>query len=306
MASPRTSPTALRWELGARLRALRIRSGLSIDDAARELMCSQAKVSRMETAGRGIQPRDVRDLCRLYEVSESTRDELLRMAQEARKPGWWQLYGTLDEQTVTYIGLESAATSITSLEFRVVPGLLQTREYARILLQGVASPPLNEEQIEEAVLIRQRRAERILNGDVRFTAITDEAVFYRTLGDSDVLLQQIAHLVELASLPNVQLQILPRSAAATPAIHGSFLHLTFEERELLDVIYFEGLLANSFIDRPADVETCIHAYEASKAQALSHKESLAWLRHRYREEAGSDTLRRGSSPARSKDPFHSD
>ena len=133
--SPRTSPTVLRWELGARLRTLRTRAELTIEDAARELMCSQAKVSRMETAGRGIQPRDVRDLCRLYAVSDAVRDELLRMAHEAKRPGWWQQYGTLDEQLATYIGLESAASAIMTLESRVFPGLLQTPDYARTLVE---------------------------------------------------------------------------------------------------------------------------------------------------------------------------
>lgn len=271
---PRTSPTVLRWELGARLRTLRTRADLSIEDAARELMCSQAKVSRMETAGRGIQPRDVRDLCRLYRVSDDVRDELIKMAHEAKAPGWWQQYGTLDEQTATYIGLEAAATSISALESRVFPGLLQTADYSRTLLEGLVPA----ESVEDLVDTRQRRAERLHAGEVILTALLDEAIFLRTLARPDVMIEQVAHLLTCAALPNVTLQVIPLSAKPHPGIYGSFMHLAFGGRQLLDVIYFEGLSGHTFVDRPTEVEKHVNAYEASRNQALSPEKSLGWLR----------------------------
>src|SRR4051812_502769 len=124
MAGVSASPTARRWQLAARLRALRDVAGVTVEDAARELMCSVAKISRMETAGRGVAPRDVRDLCRLYQVSDAERDELIQFANDAKKPGWWQDYRTLDETTATFIGLETAADRFQWFEGLRMPGLL--------------------------------------------------------------------------------------------------------------------------------------------------------------------------------------
>lgn len=273
-ASTRTSPTVLRWELGARLRSLRTRSGLSIEDAARELMCSQAKVSRMETAGRGIQPRDVRDLCRLYTVEDTVRDELIRMANDAKRPGWWQQYGTLDEQAATYIGLESAATAINMLESRVIPGLLQIPEYSRLLLAGIATPPLEAEEIDDAVETRQRRRERIVSGEVEISVLLDETVLDRAFGDADILSRQLKELAELATLPNVSIRLIPLDAGPHPGVHGSFAHLIFRGRELADVIYLEGLWGNTFVERPSEVERFRQAYKASENQSWQPERSL--------------------------------
>lgn len=290
---PRTSPTVLRWELGARLRALRTRADLSIEDAARELMCSQAKVSRMETAGRGIQPRDVRDLCRLYRVPDEVRDELIKMAHEAKAPGWWQQYGTLDEQTATYIGLEEAATSISALESRVFPGLLQTAGYSRALLEGLVPA----DSVEDLVETRQRRAERLHGGDVILTALLDEAIFLRTLARPDVMIEQVAHLLTCAALPNVTLQVIPLGAKPHPGIYGSFMHLAFGGRQLLDVIFFEGLSGHTFVDRPIEVEKYVNAYEASKRQAMPPEKSLEWLRQAN---SGSTLSRPPTAPKRQR------
>lgn len=270
--SPRTSPTVLHWELGARLRMLRTRAELTIEDAARELMCSQAKVSRMETAGRGIQPRDVRDLCRLYAVSDAVRDELLRMAHEAKRPGWWQQYGTLDEQLATYIGLEAAATSITALESRVFPGLLQTPDYARVLVEALAPP----DQVHDIVESRQRGTERIKCHNVTLTTPLDESIFERTLGGPDVMAGQLDHIIDCASRSNVTIQVIPHAAAPHP---GSMVHsytLLLEIRELLDVIFFESISGNTSVDRPNDVEQYVSAYEAWRKTALSPEKTLEW------------------------------
>jgi transcriptional regulator with XRE-family HTH domain len=104
------SPTARKWELAARLRALRTEAELTVEAAASELMCSVAKISRMETAGRGVRPRDVRDLCRLYGVDDARCDELVALAIEARRPSWWQEFRTLEEHVANFTGLEAAAS----------------------------------------------------------------------------------------------------------------------------------------------------------------------------------------------------
>jgi transcriptional regulator with XRE-family HTH domain len=134
MSAPKSSPTVRRWELAAALRALRLEAGLSIEDVASELMCSPAKVSRLETAGRGIQPRDVRDLCRLYKVGDSDSDRLMALAVEAKRPTWWQGLHSLPPETTAFIDLEGAAESFRSLAVGRLHGLLQTEAYTRHLL----------------------------------------------------------------------------------------------------------------------------------------------------------------------------
>jgi transcriptional regulator with XRE-family HTH domain len=122
------SPTVRRRELGAVLRGLRAEKGLTVDQVAEVLMCSSSKVSRMETGQRGATLRDVRDLCDLYGVTDQTeRDRLMSLAREAKQQGWWQPY---DLPYSTYVGLEAEALTIKDFDSAVIPGLLQTVNYA--------------------------------------------------------------------------------------------------------------------------------------------------------------------------------
>jgi transcriptional regulator with XRE-family HTH domain len=131
------SPTLRRRELGARLRGLRLAAGLTVDEVAGRLLVSAPKVSRIETGagGRGVNLRDVRDLCDLYAVDAAEREKLMRLARESQQKSWWQEYGEL--RTPTYVGLEAAATSIMEYESGSVPALLQTSDYARAMVEGV-------------------------------------------------------------------------------------------------------------------------------------------------------------------------
>src|SRR5664279_5316760 len=131
MATSTSSPTARRFELARRLRELRVSAGKSVEDVAAELLCSPAKISRIETAVRGVQARDVRDLARFYAVSAEEQANLMALATDARRKGWWQDYRSLDEQTQTYIGLESAAAQMWEFQTLRMPGLLQTADYTR-------------------------------------------------------------------------------------------------------------------------------------------------------------------------------
>src|SRR5690349_6284212 len=152
-----SNPTARRWELAARLRQLRLDAGKSVDEAAAELMCSAAKISRMETAGRGVQPRDVRDLCRFYGVSDAIRDDLIQAASDARKPGWWQDFRTIDEQVTTYIGLETAAEELKYFDPLRLLGLLQTPEYSTALIRNLRpAGELTDQWIAETVAVRSK------------------------------------------------------------------------------------------------------------------------------------------------------
>ena len=151
------SPVVRRRELAALLRALRVAAGMTIEQVAERLLCSPSKVSRMETGSRSITMRDIRDLCDLYRVDDAQRDYLAELARESRQQGWWQSY---DVPHSAFIGLEADASSIDTFEGAIVPGLLQTADYARAVIGGTMSPS-NPEGIEQRVAVRLKR-QRIL------------------------------------------------------------------------------------------------------------------------------------------------
>jgi transcriptional regulator with XRE-family HTH domain len=293
MASSSSSPTARRWELAARLRVLREAAGKSIEDVAAELMCSHAKISRMETGGRGIQPRDIRDLCRFYGVSDKVRSELMELDVEARKRGWWQDYRSIDEQTATFVGLESAAADMGAVEARVIQGLLQTPEMTRSILSGMRSPgELTTPWIEETVELRQRRQKRVLSGELHLGAILDESVFARRFAPPGVALEQVDHLLEVAELPNVTIQVVPFEVGAYPGVDGSFQYLRFASPDLADVVYVEGLLGNFTLDKESSVRRYVEIYNhIAETAALDPDATRLWLAN-LRKEIRSGSERR--------------
>src|SRR5208282_3861962 len=175
------SPTVRRRELGALLRALRLEKGLTVEQAAERLMFSMSKLSRMETGHGAATPRDIRDLCDLYDVTdEAERDRLMALAREGKQTGWWQSYDL--DYFATYVGLEAAAVGIRYYQSAIVPGLMQTPDYARAMHEA-GVPEFTPERINELVEVRLRR-QRLLVQDppVRLEVVLDEAVLHRLVG----------------------------------------------------------------------------------------------------------------------------
>ena len=280
MPSAGSNPTVRRWELAARLRQLRLEAGRSIEEAAGELMCSVAKISRLETGGRGVQPRDVRDLCRFYGVPDGVRDELIQAAQEARKPGWWQDFRTLEEQVATLIGLEDAAGEVSVVDALRMPGLFQTEEYSRALIPRLRPEgELTRHWIDETVESRRRRQARIQSGALGFHSVMDEAVLRRPVGDAGIMRRQVERLSVEARRDNVTLQIIPFGRGPHPGLEGSFQLLSFPEGRLADMVFVEGLVGQFLIDKPAEVQH-YHQIFGDLAQrfALSPDDTVAWLK----------------------------
>lgn len=279
------NPTVSRLELAARLRELRIEAGKSIDDAAAELMCSVAKISRMETGGRGVQPRDVRDLCRLYEVSNDVRDGLIRLASDARKPGWWRRdFRTLDEQTATLIGLESAATDVRIYDAVRVPGLLQTPEFTRAFIPALRPPgELAPEWIADTVAVRQQRQQRVESGDLRLHAIVDEAALSRPVGGDDaptIMRHQVERLIEDAARPNVRIQVVPFEVGPHPGLEVSFQHMALSQID--DHVYVDGGFMGNFLVDKADEAAHYRTIfdDLSARVALDEQTTVNWLQAR--------------------------
>jgi transcriptional regulator with XRE-family HTH domain len=272
------SPTVRRRELGTRLRELRKGKDLTVDQVAAHLECSASKISRIETGQRGAMPRDVRDLCDLYGVTEQAeRDRLMSLAREGKQQGWWQSYD-LPFATPTYVGLEAEATRIKDYDSAVVPGLLQTPDYFRALHDDPLPEPAEPtsevvEQRIEARLIRQQ----LLHSDERpaleFWAILDEAVLHRIVGGAHVMRAQLTHMAKMMQLPNVTVQINPFDTGPHPALDSTFNILEFPE-PVPDLIYIEGLAGFLFLEKAEDLQRYQRVFERLSKKALTPDQSM--------------------------------
>jgi transcriptional regulator with XRE-family HTH domain len=266
------SPTVRRRELGALLRALRTGNGLTVEQVAERLLCSPSKVSRMETGHGTATLRDIRDLCELYSVTdESERDRLMSLAREGKQQGWWQSYEL--NHFADYVGLEADAVAIRRYQSIVVPGLLQTRDYARVVHE-VVIPELSQERIDEFVEVRMMR-QRLLtqNPALRIWIVLDEAVLHRAVGGPRVMSVQLDRLIEATSLPNVTIQIIPYEAGAHPAMDSTFSMLDFAG-SVPSVVYVEGLVGWIYVDNPQDLARYQQVFERLCAMALTPQESI--------------------------------
>lgn len=256
--SDRTGPTVLRILLGTQLRRLRDSRQISTEEAGRAIRGSHSKISRMEHGRVGFKERDIGDLLTLYGVTDLTeRATMLELAREANSPGWWHRYGdVLPSWFEVYLGLEEAAALIRTHEAHFVPGLLQTRDYARSVIElGHAGS-----QVELRLDLRMHRQDRFTApGGPVLWAVIDEAALRRPVGGRAVQREQIKHLVELAELPNITLQVVPMDANATAAAGGPFSILRFDQPELPDIVYLEQLTSALYLDKPADVDAYMQA-----------------------------------------------
>ena len=267
-----TSPTARQRELGTRLRGLRNEHNLTVEDVAERLLCSATKISRLETGARRPSLRDVRDLCGIYEVDASTSAELMSLAKEARAAGWWTQYDDLNLDPL--IGLEDAASTITCYSMFYMPGLLQTREYAKGIISIVA-PKMDPHVVQQRVDARLRR-QQLLSRDSgpRYNVLLDENVIRRGVGDPELIAAQLEKVLETINAGRAVVQVIPFSAGAYATADGYFVLLEFEGRaDLWPVVYIEGLAGNQYLDRKGDIERYRECIDYLKARALSPQES---------------------------------
>jgi len=265
------SPTVRRRELGALLRALRNQNGLTVEQAADQLLCSPSKVSRMETGHGAATPRDIRDLCNLYGVTDQAeRDRLMKLARESKLQGWWQSY---DLTYATYVGLEAEAVAISDFQSSVVPGLLQTPDYARAGHEGTM-PRLSSEQIEMQIQAKLTRQSLLTQANpLTFRAVMDEAVLRRVAGGPQVMGKQLDRLIEVARLPNVTLQIIPFTVGSHPGLESNFNILELP-KPTPSIVFVEGLVGSMYLERAEDLKRYQEVFERLQTVALSPKDTI--------------------------------
>jgi transcriptional regulator with XRE-family HTH domain len=277
----RRSPTVRRRRLGAELRRRRDAAGVTIDVVAERLECSASKVSRIETGHTTATPRDVRDMLEIYGVTGPEADELVQIAREARQKGWWHPYSTV--LTGAYVGFEAAARSVRAYEQQVVPGLLQTADYARAMIRA-ARPDITDEDVAHRVHVRLKRQSLLTQEDqIDVWAVLDEAVLSRPVGGDEVMRAQLHRLVEAADLPNVTLQVLPFEVGAHAGMDGTFTILDFPEPSDADVVYAENATGGLFLEKSEELRKYIFIFDHIRAAALTPEESVAMIAKRAKE-----------------------
>ncbi|HEX3960436.1 MAG TPA: helix-turn-helix transcriptional regulator [Trebonia sp.] len=269
------SPTIRQRELGLRLRQLRTGLGLTVEDVAEKLLCSPAKISRMETGARRPVLRDVRDLCALYNVDEATTAEFMKLTRQAREPGWWTQYEDL--KLSPYIGLEQEASSITAYSLYYVHALAQTEDYARTIIKALA-PKIDPEIHQQRIEARLRR-QQLLEGANRpnYRLLLDEAVLRRPVGGPTLMAAQLEKILKLSSAGAVTVQIIPFEVGAYFVGDISFTLLEFGEPFLSPIIFVEGMAGSQYYERPVDVALYRESIEQIRDSALTPRDSLQRL-----------------------------
>jgi transcriptional regulator with XRE-family HTH domain len=272
--------------LGLLLKGYREERNLTAAQVAKDVGLAAAVISRLENATRASPrsgPPHVRALCSYYGLDSHTTERLVQMAKEGAQPGWWQRYD-LESPTATYLDLESAALSIDNFEISVVPGLLQTKEYAKEVIAPMRAH-FPADQLRWRVESRMQR-QLVLTGEspLLFHSVFDEGVLHRVVGGRDVTREQLHHIRTVATrLPNVTVQILPFSAGATPALDGAFAVLDFAEDLLPTVVYAEGQLGQIFEDIPGEVNRIKAIFANLVGLAADPDQSLKMIDARIRE-----------------------
>ncbi|WP_128431614.1 helix-turn-helix domain-containing protein [Streptomyces cyaneus] len=271
------NPTVRRRRLGQELRRLRELKGMTAEEVAERLLVSQSKISRLENGRRSISQRDVRDLCGVYEVEDHRIvDSLMQMAKDSRQQGWWHSFGDIPYSV--YIGLETDAASLRVYDPQVVPGLLQTKQYAEALIAG-ALPETPSAEVEKRVQVRMRRQERISTEEnpLRLWTVLDEAALRRVVGNRSLMRDQLEQLVEQSQLPHVTVQVIPFDMGAHPGLNGQYAILEFPDAADSSVVYIEGVTSDLYLEKANDVQKYSVMYEHLRAQALNVDQSRQFI-----------------------------
>lgn len=238
-------------QAAAQLRTLREQVGFSGAEVAKRMGMSPSKISRIETGNSGLQIEDVAALLGLYQVPASTRDELLDLVRRSGERGWWTRQPGLPQLWRSLIDFEAKATRIQNYEAMFVPGLLQTAEYTRAIIQGVA-PTVSDAELDNLVAARMARQTVLTRASApQFFAVVDENALCRPVGEPGVMHRQLQHLLAVADRPHVTLRVVPLAAGAHAGLRGPFMILEFAEEPAL--VYLENHSTVLFLEEETDL-----------------------------------------------------
>ncbi len=264
-----TGSTVPRRQLGRHLRDLRMGQKLTVRRAAAALEWSEAKIWRIETGQTSLRSLDVEAMCNVYGAPPELAKSLMALAKETKARGWWHSYGdVIPEDFDLYIGLEEAASQLAWYESELVPGLLQTEDYARTLIKA-ANPTDDDEEVERRVHVRTARQALLTRTTAppTLTVVLNEAILRRPVGGEKVMARQLERLVETSELPNVSLRVMPFAAGLhTGIMSGPFVILRFpvngDGRESEPpTVYVDGFTGALYLDKSQEISRYDAAFE---------------------------------------------
>jgi transcriptional regulator with XRE-family HTH domain len=272
--SQQRSPSARAWLLGKQLRHLRKAAVLTGEesaasptgeDVATRLGWSASKVSRVETGKITVSSADLRRLLDLYSVPPRVRERLIELNRRADQRGWWDAFAdaTTDEYS-WLIALEADAESESHFAPIVIPGLLQTEDYARAITGSslLIPSPGEVSQVSQVRMMRQQVLTR--DAPLKLRVVIDASVLRRQIGSAETMNGQLLHLVEMAGRPNVSIHVLPVAAGPHLALSGVFTIVRFPEEIAAGVVYLQNLTSDLFIEE----EKQVHRYDLAFGQLL--------------------------------------
>jgi transcriptional regulator with XRE-family HTH domain len=285
-----TNATVAQQELLRLLKELRDEAGLTAAQVAERMEWSESKISRIERGLNGLHPLAAKELCTLYGRPDMI-EPLQTLARAAKIKSWWQGYGdVIPSGFNVYLGLEQAAESIDWYETDLVPGILQTENYARELIRA-DNPDDDDVEIDRRVQVRLKR-QALLTREVnpqRWHFIISESLLHRPIGPVELMTEQLNHLLEVAELPNVVLSVVPFSAGLHPGIlSGAFVLLEFptngkirsQQPTTVYVDAYTGALATTEKD---EVTRYRKAFDGITKAALTPADSIAYIKKAIKE-----------------------
>jgi len=265
------SPTLRRVRLARRLRRMRESKGLRLEEAARLLDKTRSGLHRIES---GTSKADVHFVRSAMDIYDQYDPDLVELARDAAKPGWWRRYGIDDRG---FVPMETEAATELELSLLHIPGLLQIEDYINALFaNGMTALAGGRQGSAAPRLIRQRR----LTADefpIELVAIIDESALRKNVGGADVMRKQLRHLIQQAELPTVTLQVLPNSHGAHAGMEGEFIVLGFPEDEDPDLLYFAFISGAVHAEKPEDLAKAKLAFEHLRSVALSPADSVGFI-----------------------------
>lgn len=286
-----TGSTVPRRQLGRHLRDLRNRSRLTVKAAALKLEWSEAKMWRIETGQTSLRSLDVEAMCKAYGADSDLTEALMGLAKETKGRGWWHAYGdVIPEGFDLYIGLEEAAERLSWYSSELVPGLIQTPDYARVLIRE-DNPGVSEDEIERRVHVRMGRQVLLTRATARPTVqvALNEAVLRRPVGGKKVMADQLERLAELSELDNVSVRVVPFSAGLHHGLmSGPFVMMHFPTNgdgryTEPPTVYVEGFTGALYLDKENEIERYDGAFQSIWGSALDRAGSTTMLQQAVKE-----------------------
>lgn len=272
-------------QLGAVLRGRRIDAGLTLEMVARRLTAldtmSAPKISRIENGQYAVNPEDVRALCRVYQLDETATDELVRIASEAQRRGWWQegIAGSLPLPYRRYIEYEDTCAALSIFAPVFVPDLLQTAAYTRMLIAGLWPRTAAGEQASLASILSRRQYRFAAHEGPRVEVVLDTQVVLRSWGDRSVTRRQAAYLLEVSRHPQITLRVIP-DGRIYPGAHTGYALMTLGDGAKPDRVGFVGgVLGGALMEGAEEISRYADTFDQQRALALGCDETRRWLRH---------------------------